>query len=75
MNILSWNCRGSGRPRTVQDLVCLVQTHKPKLVFLSETHQNTERVCGLKWRLGLRNCVAVPGEGTGEGGWTSPLLG
>ena len=44
-----------------------MQTHKPKLVFLSETRQNTERVCGLKWRLGLRNCVLVPGEGTGDG--------
>lgn len=67
MNILSWNCRGAGRPRTVQELVCLVQTNKPKIVFLSETRQNGETVRSLKWRIGMRNCLAVDGVGSGGG--------
>ncbi|XP_073363239.1 uncharacterized protein [Aegilops tauschii subsp. strangulata] len=50
MTVLSWNCRGLGQPRTVQELVCLVHTYKPKLVFLSETRQSN--ACGKRkeWR-------------------------
>ena len=67
MNILSWNCRGVGRSRTVQELVRLVRTYNPKIVFLSETRQCDERVCNLKWRLGLRNCLTSKGDGKGGG--------
>ena len=67
MNILSWNCRGVGRSRTVQELVRLVQTYNPKIVFLSETRQCDERVRNLKWRLGLRNCLTAKGVGKGGG--------
>ncbi|KAG2598477.1 hypothetical protein PVAP13_5KG367307, partial [Panicum virgatum] len=57
MNLLCWNCRGVWRSRTVQELVRLVRTHNPKIVFLSETRQSDERVKNLRWRL----------EGTGGG--------
>ena len=67
MNILSWNCRGVGRSRTVQELVRLVRTYNPKIVFLSETRQCDERVRNLKWRLGLRNCLTAKGVGKGGG--------
>jgi exonuclease III len=67
MTLLSWNCRGLGQPRTVQELVCLVHTYKPKLVFLSETRQNNKYVKNLKWRLGLRHCIMQPGLGKGAG--------
>ena len=67
MNILSWNCRGVGRSRTVQELVRLVRTYNPKIVFLSETRQCDERVRNLKWRLGLRNCLTSKGDGKGGG--------
>ena len=36
MSTLSWNYRGLGNPRSVQELVDLVSTKKPKLVFLME---------------------------------------
>ena len=67
MCILSWNCRGLGRPRTIHDLVCLVQTHRPKIVFLAETRQDQYMVQNLKWRIGLRRCFTVNGVGIGGG--------
>lgn len=67
MCLLSWNCQGLGRPREVQELVCMVQTHRPKVVFLSETRQNQGFVENIKWRIGLRGCLAVNGIGKGGG--------
>ncbi|PNT67984.1 hypothetical protein BRADI_3g34613v3 [Brachypodium distachyon] len=65
MTILVWNCRGLGRPQTVQDLVRLVQVHRPKIVFSSETCQRKEVVEGLRWRLDLKNVITVAGDGKG----------
>ncbi|PNT62969.1 hypothetical protein BRADI_4g10074v3, partial [Brachypodium distachyon] len=67
MYCLSWNCRGLGQSRTIRELVCLVQTHKPRLLFLSETRQECEYVRKLKWRFGMKNCFTVKGEGKGGG--------
>jgi hypothetical protein len=44
MNLICWNCRGVGNPRTVQELCSLVAAHNPKLVFLSETWQAKKRM-------------------------------
>lgn len=33
MNCLAWNCQGIGGASVVRDLVALVGTHSPKLVF------------------------------------------
>lgn len=41
--------------------------YSPRLVFLSATRQDQERVQGLRWRLGLKNCLALKGEGSGGG--------
>ncbi|KAJ1296239.1 hypothetical protein BS78_01G284600 [Paspalum vaginatum] len=65
MNLLSWNCRSLGRSLTVQELVCLVQTYKPKIVFLSETRQQPERIRNLKWRIGLRSKELLSNERRG----------
>lgn len=67
MSILSWKCRGLGQPRTVQELVCLVHTYKPKVVFISETRQRNEVVNKLRWRLGLKHCITQAGKGKGAG--------
>ena len=40
MSCLSWNCRGLGNPQTVDEVVALVTTKDPKLVFLMETKAN-----------------------------------
>ena len=67
MTLLSWNCQGLGQPRTVRELVCLVRTYKPKLVFLSETRQSSEYVNKLRWMLGLKHCIVQPGVGKSAG--------
>lgn len=67
MTILSWNCRGIGQPRTVQELVRLVHAHRPKIVFLCETRQLQGVVEKLRWRLGLKKVVSFEGDGKGGG--------
>jgi exonuclease III len=67
MNLFSWNCRGLGLPRTVQELVALVRAKSPMLVFLSETRTKGRRVENLRWRLGLKNCITVDSVRSGGG--------
>ena len=67
MNLLSCNCRGLGQPRTFQELVCLVQTYHPKIVFLSERRQCEEKVKAIRWRIGLKHCRTNDGKGKGAG--------
>lgn len=67
MTTLGWNSRGVGRPATVQDLVCLVQTHKPSLVFICETRQSKERVENLRFRIGMKHCFQAKDDGKGGG--------
>ncbi|TVU06561.1 hypothetical protein EJB05_49782, partial [Eragrostis curvula] len=40
---MSWNCRGLGLPRTVQELTTLVRAKSPKLVFICETRRSGKR--------------------------------
>lgn len=65
--LLSWNYQGIGQPRTVHEPVGLVHTHKPKLVFLSETRKSDEYTNNLRRRLGLRHCIVRSGIGKGAG--------
>jgi hypothetical protein len=58
---------GAGEPRTVHDLCSLVKQHHPKLVFLSETKMSDSRASNLRWRLGLRNYLAVSSNGLSGG--------
>jgi exonuclease III len=37
MKLLSWNCRGLGKPTAIRALKNLIQTHKPDVIFLMET--------------------------------------
>ena len=63
MNCLVWNCRGAGNPRTVRELDGFVRRYNPKLVFLSETMISESRVKNLRWRLGLKGCLAIDSRG------------
>jgi hypothetical protein len=57
MNLLAWNCRGLGLPRTVHELVLLVRAYRPKILFISETRQGEKKIKELRWRLGLKHCM------------------
>ena len=44
MSIIGWNPHGMGQPGTVLELVQLVRTLKPKIVFLCETRQRDDKI-------------------------------
>jgi len=67
MNILAWNYRGLANSRTVQELCSLTRKYKPKIVFLSETWQNETSMVNMRWRIGLKNCLAVESKNRGGG--------
>ena len=44
MRLLLWNCRGLGNPRTENELVRLIQTKDPSVVFIVETWKDEVRL-------------------------------
>lgn len=67
MNALCWNCRGIRLSRTVQELTALARAKSQSFVFLCETRNSESRAANLRWRLGLRNCIAVDSDGRSGG--------
>jgi exonuclease III len=65
MSILSWNCQGLGQPSTIHELMHLVRQFCPKIVFLSETRQQKDRVSNIRWRMELNKLFVVDGQGKG----------
>jgi len=65
MNCISWNCRGLGRPRAVQELTELVRKHSPSIFFLMETKAKDDHVKKLKSKLQLDNVHIVPQHNIG----------
>ncbi|XP_042952162.1 uncharacterized protein LOC122289251 [Carya illinoinensis] len=59
MNILCWNCRGLGNPRTVQDLCSLAKDKRPKIMFLIETMIGTKKIEGIRRRVGYDQSFVV----------------
>ncbi|KAK6151882.1 hypothetical protein DH2020_014517 [Rehmannia glutinosa] len=53
MSIISWNCRGLGNPRTIQELRGFIRNKAPKLVFLCETKCKASVVDKLKHSLNM----------------------
>jgi exonuclease III len=67
MNCLGWNCRGGGNAATIRELGVLIQTHVPKMVFLCETRQKSNRMERLKRRFGLGGYVGCDSDGLSGG--------
>ena len=67
MKILAWNCRGLGNRRAVQELVDIVQTQDPIIVFLSETWSSKEHMKWVRDRIQFDGCFMVPADDRGGG--------
>lgn len=67
MSLLSWNCRGLGNPRTVQDLRRLVVAKDPMVVFLCETRCKQRNFNSIKEQLGFDYCFVVDAIGLSGG--------
>jgi hypothetical protein len=52
-----------GNPCTVRELDAPVRRYSLKLVFLCETMISESRFKNLRWRLGLKGCLAVDSRG------------
>lgn len=67
MNVLSWNCRGHGNPRTVRALNDLIRDRRPEVLFLIETISEKRRIEELRIKLGFSNCFSVDRIGRSGG--------
>ncbi|XP_042968949.1 uncharacterized protein LOC122301607 [Carya illinoinensis] len=67
MICLSWNYRGLRNPRTIHELLQLVKTKTPHLVFLIETKCSSEKMETIRVQMGSDNCFAVKSVGRSGG--------
>lgn len=67
ISYLAWNCRGLANPRAIRILLDLVSTHKPSLVFLSETLALKNRLSWIGNKLGFKEMHIVERIGRGGG--------
>jgi exonuclease III len=67
MSIISWNCRGLGNLRTVQDLRQMVKEKRPWMVFLMETKLRKNRMDVVRYKLGFPNLFVVDSIGKSGG--------
>ncbi|XP_074347003.1 uncharacterized protein LOC141685822 [Apium graveolens] len=67
MNVLSWNCRGLGSPRTVRVLSDLIKSRKPDVLFLSETISTADKIEHLRVKFGFSHCFTVDRIGRSGG--------
>lgn len=69
MNLLSWNCRGLGNPRTVRILGEVIKSFNPTFLFLAETKVDSNKIEELCVRYGFDKCFSV--NRVGQGGISS----
>ena len=67
MSCLSWNCRGLGNPQTKDELVALMTTKDPKIVFLMETKAEKYILERVGKRIQFTNLFVVPRVNKGGG--------
>ena len=65
MSCLSWNCRKLGNPQIEDEVVALVTTKDPKLVFLMETKIDKPTLERVGRRIHFTNLFFVPHVNTG----------
>jgi len=67
MIVLSWNCRGLGQPRAIPNLCGLARSHRPGVIFLSETLSHVRKIKDVRVKLGFESCLAIDVEGHSGG--------
>ncbi|VFQ92152.1 unnamed protein product [Cuscuta campestris] len=67
MSTISWNCRGLGNRRTVQEIADLVSAKKPNFVFLMETKGAGNLVENLRVKIGFDGAFSVCSVGRSGG--------
>ena len=67
MKLLTWNCRGLGNHRAVQELVDRVQAQDPMIMFLLERWSNKEHMKWVRDRIYFDVCFMVLNDGRGGG--------
>ena len=67
MSCISWNCHGLGNPQTVDEVVALVTTKDPKLVFLMETKADKPILEKVGRRIQFTTLFFVPCINLGRG--------
>ena len=67
MSILTWNCRGAGKPATIHELRDLTKQHAPSIVCILETQIEGSRVENLVGTLGFDKSFAVSSSGRSGG--------
>lgn len=67
MSLIGWNCRGLGKPRAVRVLTEMLKSHKPDLLFLSETLAVSNKIEAIASKLGFADFFSVDRQGMGGG--------
>jgi exonuclease III len=60
MKVLAWNCRGLARALTNCALWALIRTHRPDLLFLSETKVLSTRFQSFLFAMGFSTWLEFP---------------
>lgn len=63
MKILTWNCRGIGRPRAIRNPKANIRTHNPDAIFMSKTLLHYVNTAAVVNRLGFSHFVYNPPTG------------
>ncbi|XP_059443283.1 uncharacterized protein LOC132175345 [Corylus avellana] len=63
MKVLAWNSRGLARAPTIRALRALIRTHRPDLIFLSETKVASARFQPSLFHLGFSGWLEIPPVG------------
>ena len=67
MSIISWNCRGAGKPATVRELRDLTKRFAPSILCILETQIEDSRVKSMVDSLGFNKSFAVSSVGRSGG--------
>lgn len=68
MKLLSWNCRGTGKPSFASGLSRIIKTSDPDIICLQETKSSAPIRFKIKNLLGRNwECASAPASGSAGG--------